>query len=160
MSEEDTLYQAAVLPGSGPVARLIVLERSGAWAVALRRELPLAAIRLEQTRSLSDGWAALHQAPASFLVLELTAANWAMVLERLLWLPRDFPLARVALVADRRLAEALWGLRPPSVVDLITSPRRISGLARAVRRHMAGLHSRPMSTVERIWSELPWNPDR
>jgi len=156
MTEEDSRYQAALLPDNPVPARLIVLERTGRWATALVRELPDMASLLDQTRSLSDCSTALRRAPASFLVLEVRRANWSVIAERLLWLPRDFPLAHAALVSDRKLGAWLGRLRTPGIVDLVTSPRRIAPLAWAVRRHIACIHPPQQPLAQRVWAELPW----
>jgi len=159
MTREDNLYQTALLPNDGPGARLLVVERTGAWAVAIRRELGSDTVPSEEWRCLEDGWAALGRAPASFLVLEVSRANAAAMLERLSWLARDFPLAKAALVADRSLDDTLPWLRVSGVVALITSPRRLIGLARTVRRHMTRIRPRPVPVSERIWAGLPWSPE-
>ena len=84
-----------------PPARLIVCERTGRWAVALRRELADAGVRVWETRTLADCWSELAESPASFVVLELRG-DVAGLLALLARQPREFPLARVAVVADRR----------------------------------------------------------
>jgi len=156
MTEEDLRYQASLLPDTPVPARLIVLERTGSWATALIRALPDMAPLLDQTRSLSDCGVALCRAPASLLVLEVSPANWLPIAERLCWLSRDFPLARAALVGDRRLGPWLDRLRGLGVVDVVTSPRRIAPLTTAVRRHFAGICPPQQPLAQRIWAELPW----
>ena len=52
-------------------ARLLVCERTGCWAVALRRELAEAGVRVWETRTLADCFEELAESPASFVVLEL-----------------------------------------------------------------------------------------
>jgi hypothetical protein len=59
-----TAYEAK--PG-----RLVVCERSGRWAMALRRELAGAGLRVWETRNMADCGALLGESPASFVVLEL-----------------------------------------------------------------------------------------
>jgi transcriptional regulator with GAF, ATPase, and Fis domain len=80
-------------------ARLIVCERTGRWAVALRRELAEAGVRVWETRTLADCWTELAESPASFLVLEL-GADVADLPERL-------HLASQAAAHPRRVDETI-----------------------------------------------------
>ena len=75
-SEQRTRLAARRAPSQRPrrrssPARLIVCERTGRWAVALRRELADAGVRVWETRTLADCWNELAESPASFVVLEL-----------------------------------------------------------------------------------------
>lgn len=142
--------------GSPTAARLIVCERSGPWAVALRAELAGASVRLAETRSLADAWQAMAATPAAFLIVEATAANLDSLLRRMAWFSRDFPLARVAVVAARRLAKFEWLMREAGAVHFVCSPRRLAPLAELVIRHMAGVPMPRQTLGERIWASLPW----
>ena len=53
---------------SSSAAKLIVCERTGRWAVALRRELAEAGVRVWETRTLADCRDELVENPASFAV--------------------------------------------------------------------------------------------
>ncbi len=141
--------------GSGP-ARLIICERFGHWAVALRRELSAPDIRVHETRSLSDCWDMLSGRPASFVVVELTRANAAGLLDRMRWLERDFPLARVAVVARRPLASCEWLMREAGAVHFTVSPRRLRPLAQMAAAHLATAPEPEQTFGERIWAGLPW----
>ena len=135
--------------------RVIVGERSGRWAVALRRELG-PAVRVYEARSVAECWESLAQAPRSLLVVELTPGNLESLLERMARRERQFPRARVAVVADRRLADYAWLLGEAGAVVFVTSPRRLTGLAELARRHLAAQPEPPAGTTERIWAGLPW----
>ena len=110
----------------GPAAvagpRWVVCERSGAWAIALRREAAPFDLRLCETRSLADAWAVLEQSPASFLVAELTAANVDSLVDRIAGLERRFPHARAAVVAERSLADCESLVREAGAVWFAASP--------------------------------------
>jgi hypothetical protein len=147
---------SALLPAGTTAARLIVCETSGRWAVALRRELAAAEVRVHETRSLADCWTMLAESPASFLVVELSAGNSAALLQRMARLQREFPLARVAVVADRSLAGYEWLLREAGAVHFLCSPRQCGPLANLARRHLAQAPSPPRSLADRIWADLPW----
>jgi ActR/RegA family two-component response regulator len=143
-------------PETGAAARLIVCERTGRWAVALRRELADAGVRVHEARAVADAWQMLAESPGSFLVVELTAANAEGLLRRLTRLERDFPLTRVAVVADRALAAYEWLLREAGAVHFTCSPRRLRPLAEAACRHLAQVPAPQQSLGERIWATLPW----
>jgi hypothetical protein len=147
---------SVLLPAGAAAARLIVCERSGRWAVALRRELAAGEVRVYETRSLADCWAMLAQSPASFLILEFTAGSGAALLPRIARLGRDFPLARVAVVADRSLADSEWLMREAGAVHFVCSPRQSGPLACLARRHLAQAPPPPRSLTEQIWAGLPW----
>ena len=143
---------------SPPVAaaRVIVCERSGRWAVALGRELADVGIRVYETRTLADCRQLLGEAPASFAVVELTAQGAEGLLGELAEQGREFPLARVAVVAERSLAGYQWLMREAGAVHFTCSPRRLGPLARLVCRHLAQVPAPPQSLTERIWTSLPW----
>jgi hypothetical protein len=145
-----------LLPAAAVAARLIVCEPSGHWAVVLRRQLAAADLRVYETRSLADCWEMLAKAPASFLVVELSAGGAGALLQRMARLERDFPLARVAVVADRSLAGYEWLLREAGAVHFLCSPRQSGPLADLARRHLAQAPPPPRSLTEQIWAGLPW----
>ena len=157
---EQPLAASPLIPeGSGP-GRLIVCERLGRWAAGLRRELGGADVRPQETRGMADCWGVLAEAPASLAVVELTTAGAGELLGRMAWLPQDFPLARVAVVADRSLADCGWLMREAGAVYFTCSPRRLGPLARLACRHLAQAPA-PQQTVEqRIWASLPWKGRR
>ncbi|MGA2065285.1 MAG: hypothetical protein ABSG86_09955 [Thermoguttaceae bacterium] len=139
--------------------RLIVCERSGQWAAALRRELADAGLRVWETRSLADAWEALAATPAAFLVLELLGANAEPLLGRMAWLGRDFPRSRAAVVASRRLAAYESLAREAGAVHFACSLRHLAPLARMIVRHLAELPPPQQTLLERIWASLPWGGD-
>ena len=69
-----------------------------------------AGVRVWETRTLADCWSELAESPASFLVVEL-GGNVAGLLGRMARQPREFPAARLAVVADRSLAGYEWLMR-------------------------------------------------
>jgi hypothetical protein len=136
-------------------AKLIVCERSGRWAVALRRELAEPGIRVWETRTLADCRDELIENPASFAVIEL-GANAVGVLRLLARQPRQFPAARLAVVADRAQADHEWLMREAGAVHFLCSPRQVAVLARLACRHLAEVPPPQQSLGERIWASLPW----
>jgi hypothetical protein len=142
-------------PETSAAARLIVCERTGRWAVALRRELAEAGVRVWETRTLADCRDELIANPASFAVIEL-AANVGGLLRLLARQPRQFPAARVAVVADRSSADYETLLREAGAVHFLCSSRQAAVLARLACRHLAEVPPPQQSLAERIWTSLPW----
>jgi hypothetical protein len=140
-------------------ARLIVCEHTGRWAVALRREVSEAGVRVWETRTLAGCLNELCENAASFVVLEL-GGNVAGVLGLLARQPREFPAARLAVVADRSATDYEWLMREAGAVHFLCLPRRVGLLARLACRHLAQVPPPPLSLTERIWSGLPWREGR
>jgi len=138
--------------------RLIVCERTGRWATALRREL---SGPIRQTRSLSQCWKELSAAGAGFAVVELTEGNVKDLLRRMARLERDSPFVRLAVVAARRLTGYEWLMREAGAVHFVCSSRQLGPLALLASRHLENLlqssqTSPSQDPSERIWASLPW----
>jgi hypothetical protein len=147
-------------PSQGTAAgRLLVCERGGQWAGALRRELARSGVEVGETRSLAECWDALAASPASFLVVELARAGAEDLLGRMARRERDFPLARVAVVADRSLAHWQWLLREAGAVHFTCWPRQLGVVAELACRHLAGVPAPPQRLTDRIWAGLPWGKE-
>jgi len=135
--------------------RLIVCERTGRWATALRRELTASGVRVWETRTLDDCWKELAESPAAFVVLELTK-NMDGLLRLLARQPREFPSARLAVVAKRSLAGYEDLMREAGAVHFLTSPRQTGLLVRLACRHLSQVPPPQQSLTDRIWASLPW----
>ncbi|MGQ9575257.1 MAG: hypothetical protein ACUVUC_08065 [Thermoguttaceae bacterium] len=150
--------------GHGPdrrgLARWIICERTGRWALALRRQPAALGLPIYQTRSLADCWEMLQQFPWSFVVIELDPRHLEALLARLARSERDYPMARMAIVAERSLAGYEWLMREAGAVWFTSSPREAAPLAAMARRHLAQVPAPVLSTLQRIWASLPWGkPD-
>ncbi len=122
----------------------------------MRVELAATGVRLWETGprpNLSDE---LAGAPASFLILELTAKNGRWLIDTLTELQRHWPGVRAAVVADRPLTEWEWLMREAGAVHFLTSPRKLAPLVELACRHLAAAPAPRQSLPERIWSSLPW----
>ena len=110
---------------------VIVCERSGAWATAIRRYLP-AEIRLRQTRGLAECAAELSAAPQSLLALELTPGNLAGVLGLLSGLGRKFrrPNRADAGFGPARVTISLSGRGRSPLIRGLRPARALAGLGR------------------------------
>ena len=153
----ESVNRSSAAPGAKPnvPARLIVCERTGRWAAALRRELVDSGVRVWETRTLDDCWSELALSPASFVVLEL-GADVAGLLGRMTRRAGRFPAARLAVVADRSRADHQWLIREAGAVAFLCSPRKVGLLARLACRHLAQAPPLQQSLTERIWAGLPW----
>lgn len=155
-SNEHADSLVALLPAGDDVARLIVCERSGRWAAALRREMGGAGTLIQEARSLRGAWDLLDGSPASFVLVELTRPGVADLLRRMARLQRDYPLARVAIVADRRLGSFEWLMREAGAVHFTCSPRQLGPVFWLACRHLAQSPPPRRSAAERILASLPW----
>jgi hypothetical protein len=147
-----------LVPRTWP-AKFIVCEPGSSWAVGLRREAGTWPIRIHETRSLDECRRLLDEHPASFLVIQLTRAGLEELLGFLARIGRDYPWARLAVVAGRELAAAEWLLREAGAVHFVTSPRQLAGLIRTARRHCEAIPRPRLSPVEEIWAALPWKAE-
>jgi len=162
-SRRNSRTRKHILPETSPPdaasnanpVRLIVCERTGRWAVGLRRELA-DGVPVCETRSLAHCWEALAETPAAFLVLELRPAWLDDLLKRVAAMAREFPAAEVAMVADRSLADHEWLAREAGAVHFTCSPRQLAPLAVIAARHLATIPVPQQTLTERIWASLPW----
>lgn len=137
-------------------ARLTIVERSGHWAAAMRVELAATGVRLWEAGPRPNLQELMAEAPAGFLVLELTRKNAARVLDTLVELHRSWRGARAAVVADRSLADWEWLMREAGAVHFLTSPRKLGPLVDLACRHLAAAPVPQQTLSERIWAGLPW----
>jgi hypothetical protein len=131
-------------------AKLIVCERSGRWATALRRSLvdndaEDSEIDIVETRSVSDCRDELVAAPESLVVLEISPANTAAAVELLTYIDRWFAISRSLVVADRAHSSFEPIAREAGAIDFLTSPRQLPRTVGATRRHFARTSTRPKS---------------
>ena len=141
-------------------ARLMIAERSGGWAAAIRIELAETGVRLWEAGPRPKLPLLLAETPASFLVLELTVKNPPRLLDVLAQMQRGWPDARAAVVADRSLAQWEWLMREAGAVHFLTSPRKLAPLVELACRHLAAAPTPQQTLPERIWSSLPWGAAR
>ncbi len=147
-----------------PRIPLIVMEQTGDWAAALRRELPQPAVRLIETRTLEECWRRLAEWPAALVALELTAERVGPLLARLLRMEREFPAARAIVLAERRLAPYGPLVREAGAIHFVDSTRSLGPVAELVRRRLARLAASgdaPAAgaddTLAEILADLPWS---
>jgi len=137
-------------------ARWLVCEKTGSWAVALRREPESWGTRIWETRSLGECWEMLDRWGGSFVVAELTDTNLGGLLERLVRLQQDFPLARLAVVAPRSLSGYEPLVCEAGAVWFAGSPRQLGPLAAVAQRHLRQAIGGPQGVAAQVWAGLPW----
>jgi hypothetical protein len=157
----------AIIALTMPRATLIILERTGEWAVALRRCLDKLAAQLLETRSLDEFWLRLAEHPTALAAWELTESNVRPVTAALVRLQREFPRASAVVLSERRLAACEPLMREAGSIHFIDSPRSLRALAEIVGRRAsqppsgaAGLQQDSAENTDplaEIWANLPWS---
>ena len=132
---------------------VIVCERSGRIAAALRRRLP-GHVPLLENRTLDECQQALVQWPASFVVLELTVGAFERTLRVLESLGRRFPQACSTVVGERKLEPFEMLLREAGAIHVLFGMRHMQELSRLAGRH-AESFGQPATLAEEIWQRLP-----
>ena len=149
------MTKPTVQPAQSRPPRVIVYERSGRWAAALRAQLP-PEISLAETRSLGECTAELAQSPGSFLALEATERNLLAVVDLLSSLNRRDPLARALVLSGDGLAGSEGLLREAGAVHFVTSTRAATALAQVFENHFRRVPLPPKNLADSVWESLPW----
>ena len=143
---------------------LIVMERSGEWAAALRQRLERSQVRLFETRTLDECWRRLVEQPTPLAAIELTADNVRPLMAMLLRLQDELPEVRAIVMAKRQLAEYESLIREAGAIHFLVSPRSLGDVAELVRRRQAQLEASAASRTgdlddprAEILANLPWS---
>lgn len=135
---------------------IVVCERTGTWAAAMRRAFCLASGPCE-TRSWPACLREVQARPAVFVALEILPENAEAVCGRLADLTQRFPRARVALLADRNLRPVEWLLREAGAAEVLFSVGDLPRLRPVLRRFWEQMPRSRTSFRDQIWSRLPWS---
>ena len=138
------------------LARLIVCERTGKWAVAFRRAPRIGSLRVYETRSREECRDEVQCSPASLVAIEATTANLDQVLDWLVQMRRDFPLCRVVVLGTRGLQGSQWLLREAGAAHTVCSPRHIDAVVKLAWRHFAATAAEDHSIRGLVWGRMPW----
>lgn len=156
--------ECPAVPGAGvAVIPLIVLERSGNWATALRSRFNESEVRVFETRTASDCRQRLLQHPRAIAALELTAANARPLLSTLLALHSELPGVCSIIMAERRMAGYESLFREAGAIHFVVSPRSLGDVGQIVRRFAALDASSASAPSDRddprpaIVANLPWS---
>lgn len=148
---------------SGESTRLIVCEKSGAWANRMRRSLPDAGKWIVETRSLNQLAESVRENPTSLVLVELTKSNVQLACPCIDELHRQYPqcvLTTILPAADEETPEVhgglKWLVRELGVQEVICAPRELPSLSHLWSRHCQ-LHTPHEQTLhERVFQTLPW----
>jgi hypothetical protein len=166
-----------------PDGQLIVLERDGHWAAALRQELGRESrillpvpkgegavewrrrstgrpvlVRIVEIRSWRECWERLAQCPTALVAAELTVEGAGHMLAALSRSDREFPKAALVALADRRLASYRDLIREAGAVHFIISPRRLGEVSELLRRRAERFPAEAADNpTDKIRENLPWN---
>lgn len=140
-----------------PVARCILCERTGTWAIALRPALQQLGHRVYETRSLDACWDEIAASPASLAGIEVTTDTLEQVVAWMCRLRTAFASARVIALGHRGLECCQWVLREAGAAHVVYSPREIPEVVRLVQRHLGAAPERDATDREQIWQRLPWS---
>lgn len=146
---------------------LVVCERTGSWAEALRQAAIRAgrpAISIVETRSTTECRQRLgERRPISAgvpLVVELSLAAAAEVCELLAWHTRRFGAAPRMVVASREAADYESVVREAGATSFVSSPRDMRSCVAEYFRYRDDPAHVPVedrrTLVERIRDSLPW----
>lgn len=156
---------------------LVVFERSGSWAVAIRQALARSAAkaggaakasaeapganatpcRLVETRTVSDCREALSRTPDALVAIALAPETCDDGLALLAAIADEFPSARAVVLADRKMRSYEWLARELGAAHFACSPRRMDEICAVLGRHAANRPAPARGTAERIWETLPWS---
>ena len=137
-------------------ARVIVCEKTGRWATALRRVLRGPRPCVTETRSLAGCWRELDQAPTSLVALEFAPEHRETILRRLLDLRSRYRWAQAIVLAERGFEPFQWALREAGAVDVLFSPRSLAATARLIQRHVHCVPPAEIDFREAVWCRLPF----
>ena len=135
--------------------RVILLERSGAWATRLRSSLP-SGVRLREVRSYPECWQELPAGAPALLAIELTERTVASAVEMLTRLERLRPHTLALALAELRLAGYEELVREAGAVHFITSRRNMQHLGELIGRYFARFPQPAIDTRADILARLPW----
>jgi hypothetical protein len=138
-------------------ARLIICEKSGHWAAALRRAAGSRGLPIGEVRSPEQAQRELAQRPASIVAIEVSAATLAKTLSQAVAWRIRYPAAQFLLLAEPELAAIEPELREGGALHVVYSTRDLAATVRLIRRHLARAPRPQLSLEESIWAALPWS---
>lgn len=138
------------------LARLIIFERTGRWAVGLRRHLADAALVIREVRSQAHCLEALAESQASLVGIELSAETVSQVVNFVQLVSELYPRSRVFVVGPSATQCFDGIVREAGAVHAIFSPLQLRQLARLVERFLAAAEIRDRTFREAVFDRLPW----
>ena len=141
---------------------LILFERSGRWATALRRHGIVDRCRLNECRSLAELVEQMNSLTAPLVGLELNAASVDRVIAWLARGPATVGSSVVIVFSDRSLRGYELLCREAGAAHFVASELEVLHLKRLVDRYLslpafAKLNDAELSPTARILASLPWS---
>jgi len=134
---------------------VIVCERSGLWATAMRRALALS-WGLCETRSWAACEREIQARSAALVAVEVSPENAEAACGRLARLAARFPRVRVVVLADRKLRHVEWLLREAGAVHVVYALSDLPQLRTVLARFQEQAPSSPPGFRDSVQSRLPW----
>lgn len=139
-----------------PMSQLIVCEKTGKWAAALRRELENPAPRrLFETRLLEHCEEQLVANPCSIVTIEQTWSNYESVFSLLQRMHQQVPAARAIVLDETRDSRLLRLNQIAGAIHVTQSRLHLRHAARLVMRHLSK-YPATLSHYDELISRLPW----
>ena len=138
-----------------PTPPLIICEKSGRWALALRASLR-GSVRLVETRAVTHCYGALQAAPTSLVALEITGKSLGPAMDFVARVHQNFPAARVVALLDQSAESAAALLREAGLADVFHSPQQADAIARLAQRHAALTPADDRPLRDLLAARLPW----
>jgi len=137
-------------------ARVILCEKNGTWAVALRRELSLWAIRVYETRSHGQCLEEAALSPHSFIAVEVMLDSVESSHRFVARLRGEFPSSSVVILGTPDTEPYEFALREAGAIFATFSPRRLSNVATLAHRHLTSVAESASSIRDSVFENLPW----
>lgn len=142
------------------LARFLVCEKTGRWAVALRRERTGSLLRVYETRGFVECRRELERSPASFVAMELTVGNAARLADWIERVSRELPESRIAVLGQRDAALYEGLVREAGAICVTFSPRQLGAVVRMAEQCLAAAPEVEQTFREQVRKRLPWKAPR
>jgi hypothetical protein len=136
--------------------RLIVCEKTGRWAAAVKAARPAA--RLAEVRSLTQCQRELDASPRSIAAVEVTAENLEIALGWLVQVSRRYPDVRLVALLTPGLAAAESLLREAGAVEVLRSTIEAPLLAHMAARQAPLAPDQAGNFRQLVAERLPFAP--
>jgi len=135
---------------------LIVCEKVSHWAASLRSRVGAQRPQIVETRSLGGCEAALAEAPASLIAIEVSPAKIEEAVRFVASVSRRFPRAAVVVFLAPEVEPAGALFRECGAIDAITSVLQAPRVARLARRHFSLAPQRETTFRQLAAERMPW----
>ena len=131
--------------------RVMICEKTGVWANAMRRLISDLPLPVMETRTLASCLQTGDHTKVVFLMVEVHRVMlddfipWSFEVRR-----RWGPLPWV-VVTSREMRRSQWLLREAGATHVVFSPRQMGEVVRILRRHLLAIRYRPQSRSEQAF---------